>query len=634
MPPRRRDEASPEALPETLGPDAPEPETGTAEEAPRPHTVVPRREQFLIGAGPLAFLESPDIDAVASRLREHDRVEIVDILSPRIAEKRAAENGHGAAGLAAAAAEMPRHVIVARMPAEHADALRLQFGGRLTIEPDALLTVCSSDPAYALDAEFHDPGVAVPHGPGVTMALLVTGDGKPLPDCSVYLFGAIWSAQGQTDASGRVVLTVYGESADTLGALLVRPKADHWSVWVRNPTLRPGQDNLVDLKPLARSHEGFPERPLIGWGQRAMGFDRLPAAWKGQGVKVALVDSGVATSHRNLSGIGSGRDVVGRTADGWNRDETGHGSQCAGILAGRDTGTGIRGIAPEAELHVHRVFPGGRLSDLIRSLDDALDAGVEIILLGLGCPQASQIVEQRLALARQAGVACIAAAGNTAGPVEYPAASPQVLAVGAIGKRGEFPDDSYHATMAPDGLDGVAGGVFPARFSSHGPAVDLVGPGVAVVSSVPPDGFAACDGTSVAAAHVAGLAVLVLAHHPEFANPVLTRDSRRVDRLFQILKDSARPVVAADPGRCGVGLPDAVRAFGLEAGRVGTDLLSDASVWPARPAIDLNGLREAMREIGLIDGRGGNANGKRPAEGPPAVSLDQLRAGMKDARLL
>ena len=680
MPPRKRDELSPEsATPDTADEPAaaggsegnvtmsqaqpqaqPQPQASaqtTARPTARVKPVVSRQDQFLIGAGPLAFLEPPDLEAVARRLRERDDVEVVEVLAPR---KGANGDREAARGKTPAAM---RSVIVARMPTEQADALRQQFGGRLTIENDALLTVCSSDPAYAADAEFHDPGVAVPHATGVTVTLTVTGDGKPLADSTVYVFGAIWSAQGLTDGAGRVRLTVYGESADTLNALLVRPRTDHWSYWLRNPILRTDQDNAVELKSLGRSHPGFPKQPLTGWGQQAMGLDRLPADWKGRGVKVALVDSGAATGHRNLAGIRAGIDVVGRTADGWTHDAIGHGSHCAGIVAGLDTGTGIRGFAPEAEVHVCRVFPGGRLSDLIRSLDYCLEAEIDVVDLGLGCAQASQIVEQRLALARQAGMACIAAAGNTTGPVEYPAASPQVLAVAAIGRRGEFPDDSYHATLALDGAENAMGDLFPARFSSHGPAVDVVGPGVAIISSVPPDNFAAWDGTSMAAAHVAGLAVLLLAHHPDFRSPALGRDSRRVDHLFQILKDSAQPLSLAESGRSGAGLPDAVRAFRLEPGIPGYDAapaerpawgISTGNIgtgdigWPAQPngnGVDLDGLREAMIQIDLLNvepaggsprrdtasGRRGGSNGGSTAA---TITLEQIQAAMKEARLL
>jgi subtilisin family serine protease len=136
-----------------------------------------------------------------------------------------------------------------------------------------------------------------------------------------------------------------------------------------------------------------------------------------------------------------------------------------------------------------------------------------------------------------------------------------VLAVAAIGKIDEFPRDSYHTeTINPD-VD--AQGYFSAKFSCHGPQVDVCAPGVAVVSSVPPDGHAAWDGTSAAAAHVSGLATLMLAHHAAFRGAGGMRSQERVERLFQLIRMSASRVSLADPARIGYGLPDAPAALGL-----------------------------------------------------------------------
>lgn len=80
---------------------------------------------------------------------------------------------------------------------------------------------------------------------------------------------------------------------------------------------------------------------------------------------------------------------------------------------------------------------------------------------------------------------CIAAAGNSGGPVQYPAALPNVLAVAAIGKIDKFPRDSYHVeTVNPD-ID--AQRYVTAKFSCFGAQVDVCAPGVAIVSSVPPN---------------------------------------------------------------------------------------------------------------------------------------------------
>jgi subtilisin family serine protease len=218
--------------------------------------------------------------------------------------------------------------------------------------------------------------------------------------------------------------------------------------------------------------------------------------------------------------------------------------------------------------------------------------------------------------AKQMGLACIIAAGNSSGPVQFPASTPHCLAVAAMGKWGEFPDESFHSQQALEGFQS-RDGYFPAKFSCFGPEIDVCAPGVAIVSSLPADGFGAWDGTSMATPHVTGLAALVLAHHPDFKGAFQNRDARRVERLFQILKETATPLQFGDPNRSGAGLPNAMRALGLEAG-VG-----------AAPGID-SSLEALRRLLGLMRG---DAQSGVPAGAmaPQSVNPMQSSAGLGSA---
>jgi subtilisin family serine protease len=342
----------------------------------------------------------------------------------------------------------------------------------------------------------------------------------------------------------------------------VKPKSDYWTFYQTEPALETDQTNLVHLRSLSDSFQGFPRQQVIGWGQKAMRLDLLPSAYRGQGIRVGIVDSGAATSHPDLQGIKFGFDTTNKKSDpgSWNHDTISHGSHCAGVIAGADNGVGIRGFVPDAEIHICKQFPGGQISHLIEALEYCIEKQIDVVNLSLSGVEPSEVLEQEILRAKRLGVACIAAAGNTRGPVQYPASSPNVLAVAAIGRVGEFPSDSYHAQTV--GLmDGT--GFFSPKFTCYGPEVSVCAPGVAILSSVPPNNYAVWDGTSMAASHITGLAALVLAHHPDFQGPFRPRNADRVDRLFQIVRASAQPVNVGDPRRTGYGIPDVLVALGL-----------------------------------------------------------------------
>jgi subtilisin family serine protease len=429
---------------------------------------------------------------------------------------------------------------------------------------------------------------------------VVGKDGAPLPDVEVSLFGGALPSSAVTGPDGVAHLRLYGEDAHAISGLYVKPRTDYWSLYQRDPDLCLDEANVVMLRPLAEwpALRGMPQQGAMGWGARAMRLDQVPQQFRGRGVKIAVIDSGAATTHGNLKQIHAGFDVVNKQIDRstWNVDTLGHGSHCAGVIAAADPAWGIRGFAPEAEIHVCKLFPGGQVSQLIDALEYCIEQGIDVVNLSLGGGSPSEALERQIVRARQAGVACIAAAGNSSSAVQYPASSPHVLAVAAIGKIGEFPPDSYHAeTLGPDS---DMQGYFTAKFSCFGPQVDVCAPGVAVVSSVPPNNFAAWDGTSMAAPHVTGLAALVLAHRPEFQSMSLPRSPERIERLFQVLRMSARPVTLSDPNRIGYGLPDALVALGLPVAQP-TMAWHAAAAGVGIPAGMFAGLTGAAARLGM-----------------------------------
>ena len=532
--------------------------------AARGRPISERKKKYLVapraalgGFGTSSWMAPLGLSAVQQALTALPDIDVVDTITPR-AGLATASFGPSSMG------DSAEGVVVARMTDQKAGELLQRGQGRLLVERDQHLEL--------LDPMLRRPDLVsslTPYqGPQSELLLAVIGkDGTPLPEVEVSLFGGVLPSTTVTGADGVARLRLFGEDASTISGLYVKPRADFWSFYQRDPDLSLEEPNLVMVRALADwpTLRGLPQQSAMGWGARAMRLDQVPQQFRGRGIKVAVIDSGAATTHGNLNTIQEGFDIINKRTDRstWNDDTLGHGSHCAGVIAATDPAWGIRGFATEAEIHVCKLFPGGQISQLIDALEYCIEQGIDVVNMSLGGSAPSEALERQIVRAKQAGVACIAAAGNSAAAVQYPASSQHVLAVAAIGKIGEFPPDSYHAETIGADIDMY--GYFTARFSCFGPQVDVCGPGVAVVSSVPPNNFAAWDGTSMAAPHVTGLAALVLAHRPEFGSMVQARSPERVERLFQVLRMSARPVTLSDPTHIGYGLPDALVALGLPA---------------------------------------------------------------------
>ncbi|MEO0314604.1 MAG: hypothetical protein RI928_1060 [Pseudomonadota bacterium] len=508
--------------------------------------VAPRHNPTLqmMGIAPLQF------SVVEQALRESPDIEVIDRVGPKNVVGALAAGIPGGAG-----------VLVARMAEEKATALAMQSQGQLIVERDQNLQLLDVNYPQSELVNYSLPST----GSALIAEFLVIAQDKPIEGAEVYLFGSMLPAQGVTDANGRVKLTLFGETSASVRRLYVKPRTDYWSFYQEQPDISDEEINVIKLRALSDwpTLANFPKQQQLSWGQKAMRLDQLPPHFRGQGIRIAIVDSGAANQHQDLTHITHGYDIINKQRDTstWTVDILSHGSHCAGVIAGLDSAVGIRGFAPDAEIHACKLFPGGQISQLIDALEYCIEKQIDVVNLSLGGAEPSEALDQQLMRARQAGVACIVAAGNSGGAVQYPAASQHVLAVAAIGRLHEFPADSYHTQSLTPQMD--SNGFYAARFSCFGPEIAVCAPGVAITSSVPDNSYAAWDGTSMAAPHVTGLAALVLAHHPDFQGAIRMRNAQRVERLFQIIKASCRPVMVGDQRRTGFGLPDAPRAVGL-----------------------------------------------------------------------
>jgi subtilisin len=514
---------------------------------PRPTvepTVAVRRERYMVASRKLPGVQPMAADVIASTLTNMGGVTIVKRVSPRGFSALSA----GPSGAAAT------EIVVAEMDPAQGAALRASAPPHVIVERDALLRHADD---LAL-ADFNNAMTMMP-GIGIDIPLRVVGaSGKPLPKATVYVYGMGFPAQGLTDDKGEVTVTLFGGTIETVQAIYVKPSADYWDRMFMQPQLQPTGISSLQLHPLSDMFNGFPQTAMTGWGQRLMKLDQIDPSFTGQGIKIGIVDSGCDNTHPQLTHVTRGVDLT-NNADkaSWIKDTMSHGTHCAGIITGALGRSGIRGFAPGAEVHALKVFPGGRFSDLIDALDQCIDRQLDIVNLSLGSSETSELVAQKLIEVRQHGVACIVAAGNTSGPVQFPGTQPSVLTVAAIGQLNQYLPDSYHAQTVQQNL--VAGDMFSAKFTCFGPQVAVAGPGVAIVSTVPGGGYAAWDGTSMATPHITGMGALLLAHHPLLRSSVQARNEQRVAQLFALLANTGVRYLG-DPTREGAGLPDLQRA--------------------------------------------------------------------------
>ncbi|MEU5869830.1 S8 family serine peptidase [Nonomuraea sp. NPDC047529] len=302
-------------------------------------------------------------------------------------------------------------------------------------------------------------------------------------------------------------------------------------------------------------------------GRRSYTLDRstkqigATEAWQrgltGQGVTVAVLDSGYDPTHPDL------KDVVTQSRNFSDEpditDRVGHGTHVTSIIAG--AGEKYRGVAPGARIAFGKL--GERISDsaILAGMEwAATEVKAKIVNMSFGGPDEPGLdpIEQAVnTLSQATGTLFVAAAGNegeqSGGSVSSPGSADAALTVGAVDRSDQVADFS---STGP-------------RIGDHAVKPDLTAPGVDIVAAAAAgtaDGtHVAMSGTSMATPHVAGAAAILAQRHPDWSG----------QQLKAALVGSARPTAGATPYQQGTGRVDVPRSLDQEV------IAAPTGVWAA-----------------------------------------------------
>jgi len=246
-----------------------------------------------------------------------------------------------------------------------------------------------------------------------------------------------------------------------------------------------GSNSKKDKKP----DEELPAQPeeTIPWGVEYIKNLSPDSVNTGNGLKVAIIDTGIDVDHPDLvANIKGGYNATSKKKS--YDDDSGHGTHVAGIIAAVDNEIGVIGVASEADLYAIKAldaYGDGYVSDIVEGIEWCIENDIDIINMSFGMANDSLLLHEAVQNAYFADIVMVAAAGNNyGGSCEYPAAYSEVIGVGAINIDGSI-----------------------ANFSAiH--SVDNWAPGSNILSTFTGDTYKTIEGTSMATAFYSGLMIL------------------------------------------------------------------------------------------------------------------------------
>ncbi len=326
---------------------------------------------------------------------------------------------------------------------------------------------------------------------------------EALPD-EVLILLRPGQGQGAADAIARdyamglaetIPLAILGTEAYRLLIVQTRPLGPLVDLLNLDPRIQIAQPNYryrtMQAAPAASA-------PLRQYALERLQAEQANRIARGQGVRVAVIDTRIDASHPALAGRMAGViDVIGPPGRDLALDPGRHGTALAGIIAADGR---LRGIAPSVQLLSVQAFtpdpgtPGSGTSTsdkIARAIDLAVDQGARVLNLSFAGPR-DPIVGRMVRRAFERGAVIVAAVGNDGQErTRFPAAFDEVIAVTATDAR-----DRLYAQ------------------ANRGAFVGVAAPGVDIVTTGPGGSIQSLSGTSMAAAYVSGVAALLLERNP------------------------------------------------------------------------------------------------------------------------
>ncbi|RKQ35828.1 S8 family serine peptidase [Oceanobacillus halophilus] len=222
----------------------------------------------------------------------------------------------------------------------------------------------------------------------------------------------------------------------------------------------------------------------------------------GKNVNIAIIDTGVSPHHELT--VAGGIATVDYT-ENW-KDDHGHGTHVAGVIAASHNETGVVGVAPDANIYAVKALDEngeGDLEDILEGIDWAIANNMDIINLSLGTDVEDPLLEEAIEKAADNGILIVGASGNSGeeSSVIYPAKYEHVIGVSAVDGR---------LNIAP--------------FSSTGPEVEFSAPGFSILSTFLDNSYGTASGTSQAAPHVTGILALLKEKNPDLSSEDLRKE--------------------------------------------------------------------------------------------------------------